>query len=324
MKMALKTLKNLAIAASIGLASLTANYAKAEPLKETPSYTLKINNIEQTLLLDKPLKQKMTLIESKTIIKDAPSLLPKDAWETKIPAYKQPLEWLIIGGESAASWLTTVLIHETGHAIVASSLGVGIERFHPYPEIRGNTFLGGYISFTEDINDVSKAGRIAISSGGMLTTRLTAEGLDLLMNQVEMPARAEQGLATLYFMTRLDMTRYVLSCAIKSWANRPAGPISDPQRIMDLLTFERKERKSPEEKGKELYRKNSKAATKQKLIYAGAAGLLALDTFLDWDELKDNWDRLWLKDPRKKEPKRYEPSIQIIPEGFMLSVKYNL
>ncbi len=233
------------------------------------------------------------------------------------PAYKSGLEWLIVGSELGASVFAATAIHELGHAVTATALGEAVYEIKLYPHKIGNAWAMGS---TTTSRGSSKAKEIAILSGGMVATRLTSEGIDTFLNFTEnhpkenLHPRAKQALAALYFINRFEGPKYILRNAIPCWLGKSG--IGDPQAIVNEIVGPRYKETT---QGGE---KTPKPTVEEKAIYAGATALLIVDTIADWDELKDNWNRLWMI-PTEKEQKKYSFHINLTDGGIYGNFAYN-
>ncbi len=201
-----------------------------------------------------------------------------------------------------AYFLVEPFIHESGHALVGTAVGLPIKKFHPYP----GKGAGGYVSFDvtkESWEKIPKVKRNLINVAGVVSARAAAEGLDAMMNRTDMNPFVDQALATAYFSMRSEFTIYTLLSMAQSWGKTGPYTGDDVHNVVRMVT------KDPE---------------KQKWVYAGILGLSAIDLALDWDELKDNWRRMFMLDyDKKKEAKGY--SINAVPAkgGVQASFTYS-
>jgi len=179
----------------------------------------------------------------------------------------------MVGIQTIPVLYLTVLIHESGRAIMAKSLGLSVGKFQPYYTVCGRSYSFGCTTLNE--TSLSRKDHIWFASGGMLATRLFAEGIDAITNRIpNKHARLKQTTSIAYFMTRLDMPRYIIMSALKSWVGKPAGRSNEAQIIVHRLSGSRKD---------------------QKLIYIGLVTVVVADLLLDWKELRTNWGRVWMK-----------------------------
>lgn len=206
-------------------------------------------------------------------------------------------------------------IHESGHAVAMLAFGHPIAEFHPYP---GKGTLGYVvhdipIDRTKGLEEQRKQAireyhkfpaheRAIVNVAGCVFSRAYAESIDALVNSVEMNPFVEQALAATYLTMRVELARYAVLSMVQNWGK------TDELTGDDVHNFARLFSKDPET---------------QKWVYAGLVGLIALDMVLDWDEIKDNWDRLWMSNYSKKK-KSYE--IGVLPTtdgGVQASFSYN-
>ncbi|MFH1333050.1 MAG: hypothetical protein ABIH53_02325, partial [archaeon] len=223
------------------------------------------------------------------------------------------IEWIIIAGELAAAFFGTVAIHEYGHAVTANIYGVDVRDIQTLPSTQEDgTFLFGYTIYDwKSYGKKSNFEKAQIAAGGMLATRTFAEKLDKLMDSTDMPPRLEQALAALYFMTRFDATRYILSCSIKSWTDNPIPHSNDPQDIINALM----------PKKKETHGTAFLPTKEEKIIYAIATGAVALDTLMDLKEIETNLRRLFAMET-KDERENYNFNLSMIPGGVYANFTY--
>lgn len=261
-------IKPYALAAGLGLAGILGTNAvnAAEPAQT--------NQEKQEMLLGKPITEQQ---------KEGLRMLPA------IPEYL------------LAYLLFEPFIHESGHALTAKAFGVHIKEYHPYPG-KGSLGYVAYDETKENWEKRPKAQRELINVAGLLSSRLTAESLDALMNITEMNPFVEQALAAAYLTLRIEFARYALVSMAENWGKTDPWTGDDIHNIVRLVS------KKPE---------------KQKWVYAGLLGLAAADLALDWDELKDNWRRLFMLDyNKKKEGKNYSTSVVPTDGGVQASFTY--
>ncbi len=200
-----------------------------------------------------------------------------------------------------AYFLVEPLIHESGHALVATACGVPIKEFHPYP----GKGAGGYVAFDvtqESWEKIPEVKRDLINVAGIISSRAAAEGLDALMNSTDMNPYIEQALAATYLTMRIEVARYALLSMAGSWGRTSPWTGDDIHNIVRMVT------KDPE---------------KQKWVYAGILGLSAVDLALDWDELRDNGNRMLMLDSnKKKEAKSYNIDVAPTKGGLQASFTY--
>ena len=168
--------------------------------------------------------------------------------------------------EAVPALFLSVFIHESGHALSGLAMGMEIDRFQPHITQCAGKWAWGCTSVRK--RRISLHEKIVFSGSGMLGTRLFSEGVDLALNNIPMHPRLKQAGAVLYFITRLESTGYVLLCSITK-----CGEASDPRIIADSLS------------------RNNDA---KQWIYVGMAAVMILDFILDWDEITNNWNRLWV------------------------------
>lgn len=192
---------------------------------------------------------------------------------TAPPQATEPPEPLLVAVETIPILYFTILVHESGHALMGKALRLNIGKFQPYPTMCGDSFAYGCTTLNE--RSLTKKQRILFSSGGILATRLSAEGIDFITNRIpDERARLKQTMSILYFIMRLDMPRYIIVSAIRSWSGHPAGKANDVQRLVSGFTLD---------------------SGNQKIIYVGLVAFAIVDLLIDWKELRTNWNRVWMK-----------------------------
>lgn len=108
--------------------------------------------------------------------------------------------------------LTEITLHETGHALVAASLGWEIHKFAPYPHVCGGRFVGGCVVTSSDEprdSEDSDSEQAWVSAAGSLTSTLSALALAPLVRDVDDP-HARFYLDRVVFYQRFDFPFYVL------------------------------------------------------------------------------------------------------------------
>lgn len=192
---------------------------------------------------------------------------PFEAWEAP-----KPRQVPIVIVNLALGQLATNFVHESGHALAASiASDVRIVTFRPFPGMCGGQFSSGCF----ELDPTSSRSQIdfVVRPAGMLATRFAAEGYDALGNLELTGPRSDQFLAAFYLTARIDAFQYVLRSAIMSWSGNPPPRSWDPQGIVSGVRQDR---------------------AGQNWMYAGLLTLLVVDLILDWDEIKTNWNRLWI------------------------------
>jgi hypothetical protein len=182
------------------------------------------------------------------------------------------LEVPIILGEAVLARFLSVALHESMHALTTKATGVELLQFSPVPGRCLGEFRPGCVVISGD--GLTSGKHFAISSSGVLATRLTSEGFNFFADRDFTNRRVDQALAVSYFVFRWDMAYYVLNNAIYNWAGHPKNGGDDIQSVVNLMTDDRE---------------------KQAWIFVGLTTAIVLDLIFDWDEIKTNWDRLWLK-----------------------------
>jgi hypothetical protein len=183
-----------------------------------------------------------------------------------LPKPPEPYEYLIVAAEVVPAFMLHTLMHESGHALAAKSMGMEVTNFQPYPGRCGDVFAFGCTSINRGNSNVHQD--IFLSSAGMLLTRIGAESIDLMMDNVDLHPRVQQFGAIMYFLGRLDSVRYIFRCAFAS-----CGEPHDSYVIASSIT------------------QNTEA---QKWIFGGMIALTVLDLLLDVDEIEKNWKRVWM------------------------------
>ena len=184
-----------------------------------------------------------------------------------------PKEVGIVALELVPAVLIMGFVHESGHALGGMAVGMEIDRFAPYPNYNDcvdGLALGCVVVQPYDEN---KYKEMVFISSGIVSTRLAAEGVDFLNNRVNY-ARVNQFGAVVYLAFRFDSLDYIWRCALCSWFGKTTPEAYDTQALVSRMSGDR---------------------TKQNLIYAGLAAATIIDLILDWDEVKTNWNRLWLQ-----------------------------
>jgi hypothetical protein len=141
----------------------------------------------------------------------------------------EPYEFLIVAAEIIPASMLSVFIHESGHALAATMMGLNVDAFQPYPGDCGGTFSFG-CTITSG-RTLSLDEQIALSSAGIIASRFSAESIDLLMDNVPMPKRVKQFGAIMYFAGRFDSVRYIFRCAFA-----PCEPSHDTYAIARSIT----------------------------------------------------------------------------------------
>lgn len=195
---------------------------------------------------------------------------------SKEPWYIPPQEpGLELGLELAAGVLVKIFIHEGGHYLAVSAYdSAEVVEFRPYPgKCNGKFKISGCIRYSV-AGDNLRAARMAVAPTGILATRMFASSMDYIADQEMTGPRTDQFMGAMYITTRFDGFFYVIKCAAKHWVTKRTNVSEDPQAIAESLTGNRR---------------------KQDIIYISMLAMVTLDVIIGWDDIKQNWDRLWLK-----------------------------
>ncbi len=233
-------------------------------------------------------------------------------------AYGDPREYFLLGYEAVASYFLMTAIHESGHAMAANALGVRVSDFHPLPSYLDGGMAMGYTVYGEGYSKKQGLEKVVIASGGMLATRMAAEGLDALMNNADMHPRANQALAMLYFINRFDSVNYFLKCAIYSWSGNELYEGDDPQHIFNsVMGYDKLVSPKQRKKFARQMRKD------QDIFYIIALSAISADISLDFGEIRNNFFRLWLIDPKEDGSQEgYDFAVDFSEGGAYVKFKY--
>ena len=108
--------------------------------------------------------------------------------------------------------LSEILLHETGHAVIAASLGWEIHKFAPYPHVCGGKFVGGCVVTSSDEGEDSpdaNSEQAWVSAAGSLTSTMSALAITPFIKKVDDP-HASFYLDRLVWYQGFDFPFYVL------------------------------------------------------------------------------------------------------------------
>ncbi len=114
----------------------------------------------------------------------------------------------------------------------------------------------------------------------------------------------EQAMSAIYFPCRIEFLKYALTSAASNWGKTDPFTGDDVHNLIRFIT---------------------KDPAKQKWAYAGLGAALIADLALDHDELRDNWYRLWMKQPDgnpKTDEKQYGVGLFNSDRGLEVLFNY--
>ena len=221
---------------------------------------------------------------------DEQKIISSENFPSKAKKQSTAKEAAIIVSEAIPAIYATILIHETGHALAAESLGYGIKSFDPWPELTEN---GGILFASYKHEKISnKSHRIAITASGVLASRLSSEGIDGILNHTNPPKRLQQFGGIAYLAARLDLPFYASRSTIKYLV----GPDRFVDETDDICNISH-------------YITNNKIARNG--IHFGILAMALLDLALDYDEIKTNFYRALNKESPQKNHNKISMDLEI-------------